>query len=101
MTEKTDEFGLPVRYNRAAGYRGRAVVVYGHPPVPQPDWRRGPRWDAFSAGMRIPVWATPLVCRGPCQGLNPYLSAHGACSDCMLFFLSDPRRRLRWTFCFH
>jgi hypothetical protein len=51
MTEKTDEFGLPVRYNRAAGYRGRAVVVYGHPPVPQPDWRRGPRWDAFRAGM--------------------------------------------------
>ena len=39
--------------------------------------------------------------RGPCQGLNPYLSAHGACSDCMLFFLSDPPRRLRWTFCFH
>ena len=35
---ETDEFGLPVRYNWAAEYRGRAVVVYGHTPVPQPDW---------------------------------------------------------------
>ena len=37
-TGETDEFGLPVRYNWAAEYRGRAVVVYGHTPVPQPDW---------------------------------------------------------------
>jgi len=37
-TGETDEFGLPVRYNWAAEYRGRATVVYGHTPVPQPDW---------------------------------------------------------------
>jgi protein phosphatase len=37
-TGETDEFGLPVRYNWAAEYRGRAVVVYGHTPVSQPDW---------------------------------------------------------------
>jgi protein phosphatase len=37
-TGETDEFGLPVRYNWAAEYRGRAIVVYGHTPVPQPDW---------------------------------------------------------------
>jgi protein phosphatase len=37
-TGETDEFGLPVRYNWAAEYRGRAMVVYGHTPVPQPDW---------------------------------------------------------------
>jgi protein phosphatase len=37
-TGETDEFGLPVRYNWAAEYRGRAVVVYGHTPVPEPEW---------------------------------------------------------------
>ncbi|MGA2500875.1 MAG: polynucleotide kinase-phosphatase, partial [Tepidisphaeraceae bacterium] len=37
-TGETDEFGLPVRYNWAAEYRGRAAVVYGHTPVPEADW---------------------------------------------------------------
>ena len=37
-TGETDEFGLPVRYNWAAEYRGSAMVVYGHTPVPEPDW---------------------------------------------------------------
>ncbi len=37
-TGETDEFGLPVRYNWAAEYRGRAAVVYGHTPVPDPQW---------------------------------------------------------------
>ena len=37
-TGETDEFGLPVRHNWAAEYRGDAMVVYGHTPVPQPDW---------------------------------------------------------------
>lgn len=37
-TGETDEFGLPVRYNWAAEYRGSAVVVYGHTPVPEPEW---------------------------------------------------------------
>lgn len=37
-TGETDEFGLPVRYNWAAEYRGKAMVVYGHTPVPRPDW---------------------------------------------------------------
>ncbi len=37
-TGETDEFGLPVRCNWAAEYRGRATVVYGHTPVPDPDW---------------------------------------------------------------
>ncbi len=37
-TGETDEFGLPVRYNWAAEYRGKAAVVYGHTPVPRPDW---------------------------------------------------------------
>lgn len=37
-TGETDEFGLPVRYNWAADYRGKAMVVYGHTPVPTADW---------------------------------------------------------------
>ncbi|MGI4872986.1 MAG: polynucleotide kinase-phosphatase [Janthinobacterium lividum] len=37
-TGETDEFGLPVRYAWAADYRGRATVVYGHTPVPTPEW---------------------------------------------------------------
>ena len=37
-TGETDEFGLPVRHNWAAEYRGRATVVYGHTPVPEPEW---------------------------------------------------------------
>jgi protein phosphatase len=37
-TGETDEFGLPIRYNWAAEYRGKAMVVYGHTPVPEPDW---------------------------------------------------------------
>lgn len=37
-TGETDEFGLPVRYNWAADYRGKASVVYGHTPVGEPQW---------------------------------------------------------------
>ncbi len=37
-TGETDEFGLPVRYNWALEYRGKAMVVYGHTPVPKPEW---------------------------------------------------------------
>ena len=37
-TGETDEFGLPVRADWAASYRGRAAVVYGHTPVPTASW---------------------------------------------------------------
>ena len=37
-TGETDVFGLPVRLNWAADYRGAAMVVYGHTPVPMPEW---------------------------------------------------------------
>ena len=37
-TGEIDEFGLPVRYNWAAEYRGKAKVVYGHTPVPEAAW---------------------------------------------------------------
>ncbi|MGB8197278.1 MAG: polynucleotide kinase-phosphatase, partial [Acidimicrobiales bacterium] len=35
---ETDEFGLPVRYPWADDYRGDALVVYGHTPVPEAVW---------------------------------------------------------------
>ncbi|HSR83432.1 MAG TPA: polynucleotide kinase-phosphatase [Streptosporangiaceae bacterium] len=37
-TGETDEYGLPVRYPWAQEYRGRATVLYGHTPVPTPEW---------------------------------------------------------------
>lgn len=37
-TGETDDYGLPVRYNWAAEYRGKAMVVYGHTPVREPEW---------------------------------------------------------------
>ncbi|HEU0001739.1 MAG TPA: polynucleotide kinase-phosphatase [Ktedonobacteraceae bacterium] len=37
-TGETDEFGLPIRYNWAAEYAGKAMVVYGHTPVPEAEW---------------------------------------------------------------
>ena len=40
-TGETDEFGLPVRYDWASEYRGRAMVVYGHTPVPEAEWLNG------------------------------------------------------------
>jgi protein phosphatase len=40
-TGETDDFGLPVRYNWSADYRGNALVVYGHTPVPEPLWLNG------------------------------------------------------------
>lgn len=37
-TGETDDFGLPIRYDWARDYRGPAMVVYGHTPVPEPEW---------------------------------------------------------------
>jgi len=37
-TGEMDEFGLPIRYNWAADYRGKAMVVYGHTPITEPQW---------------------------------------------------------------
>ena len=34
-TGEVDEFGLPVRANWAADYRGQALVAYGHTPTPE------------------------------------------------------------------
>jgi protein phosphatase len=40
-TGETDEFGLPVRHDWAADYRGNTRVVYGHTPVVEAEWLNG------------------------------------------------------------
>ncbi|HEU5472029.1 MAG TPA: polynucleotide kinase-phosphatase [Actinophytocola sp.] len=40
-TGETDEYGLPVRYPWAEDYRGRAMVLYGHTPIPEAEWVNG------------------------------------------------------------
>ena len=37
-TGETDEYDLPIRYNWAQDYRGKATVVYGHTPFPEAEW---------------------------------------------------------------
>ena len=37
-TGETDEYGLPVRCDWSSDYRGKAMVVYGHTPVPEAEW---------------------------------------------------------------
>lgn len=39
-TGEVDQYGLPVRLKWAKNYHGRALVVYGHTPVPEPEWIR-------------------------------------------------------------
>jgi len=39
-TGEVDQYGLPVRVKWASAYRGRALVVYGHTPVREPEWIR-------------------------------------------------------------
>ena len=38
-TGQRDEFGVPIRSNWAADYRGKTLVVYGHTPVAEPLWQ--------------------------------------------------------------
>jgi predicted kinase/diadenosine tetraphosphatase ApaH/serine/threonine PP2A family protein phosphatase len=39
-TGEIDRYGLPVRVQWASAYEGRALLVYGHTPVPAPEWIR-------------------------------------------------------------
>jgi protein phosphatase len=38
VTGEIDAFGLPVRHDWAKNYKGKAMVVYGHTPVPAVEW---------------------------------------------------------------
>jgi protein phosphatase len=62
-TGETDEFGLPIRYNWASEYRGKAAVVYGHTPVPEPEWLNntvnidtGVVFGGKLTALRYPEW---------------------------------------------
>ena len=85
-TGETDEFGLPVRYNWAAEYRGSAMVVYGHTPVPEPQWLNktinidtGCVFGGKLTALRYPeqelvsVWAK----RTYCEPARPFLADEG------------------------
>lgn len=40
-TGEIDDFGLPVRFDWASDYKGRAKVVHGHTPVVEANWVNG------------------------------------------------------------
>ncbi len=84
-TGETDEFGLPVRYQWAADYRGSAMVVYGHTPVPQPDWLNhtvnvdtGCVFGGKLTAMRYPEGEFVSVAAKEtyCQSSRPFLPEH-------------------------
>src|SRR3712207_9532239 len=64
-TGETDEFGLPVRHNWAAEYRGAAAVVYGHTPVPEPEWLN----NTINIDTGCPFGGRPPAPRSPAGGL--------------------------------
>src|SRR5262249_47731737 len=81
-TGDMDEFGVPVRGDWAAEYRGRAAVVYGHTPVAEARWVHrtinidtgcvfGGKWPArrYPEMGRVPVPAS----RAWSQSARPFL----------------------------
>jgi protein phosphatase len=83
-TGESDEFGLPVRHDWAAEYRGRATVVYGHTPVPEPEWLNGTInidtgcvFGGRLTALRYPERELVSVeaARTYCQPVKPLLSA--------------------------
>ncbi len=86
-TGETDEFGLPVRYNWAAEYRGRATVVYGHTPIPHPEWLNrtinldtGCVFGGALTALRYPEMELVSVPSRAtyCQSAKPFLPAEEA-----------------------
>ncbi len=83
-TGETDEFGLPVRYDWAAEYRGRATVVYGHTPVPKSEWLNrtinidtGCVFGGKLTALRYPEQELVSVpaARTYCEPVRPFLPA--------------------------
>lgn len=93
-TGEIDEFGLPVRYNWAEEYRGKATVVYGHTPVPEPEWLNrtinidtGCVFGGFLTALRYPEkeiesvpahrqYAVPAKPMAPLKLINSLSSQH-------------------------
>ena len=92
-TGETDEYGLPVRYPWAQEYRGRAMVAYGHTPVPDgrvgqqhdlPGHRRGLRRAADRAALprardRLGPRRAAVVRAGPPARAHARATASGPC----------------------
>jgi protein phosphatase len=83
-TGETDEFGLPVRHNWAAEYRGTAMVVYGHTPVPEPEWLNrtvnidtGCVFGGKLTALRYPEreFVSVAAARTYCEPARPFLPA--------------------------
>jgi protein phosphatase len=81
-TGETDEFGLPVRFNWAAEYRGSAMVVYGHTPVPEAEWLNrtvnidtGCVFGGKLTALRYPEkeFVSALAARTYCAPVRPFL----------------------------
>ncbi len=83
-TGETDEFGLPVRFNWASEYRGQAMVVYGHTPVPELDWLNrtvnidtGCVFGGKLTALRYPEkeFVSVPAARTYCEPARPFLAA--------------------------
>jgi protein phosphatase len=81
-TGETDDFGLPVRYDWAQEYRGSAMVVYGHTPVPEPEWLNrtvnidtGCVFGGKLTALRYPEkeFVSVAAARTYCQPARPFL----------------------------
>jgi len=86
-TGESDEFGLPVRFDWAKEYRGKAAVVYGHTPVPQPEWLNrtlnidtGCVFGGSLTALRYPerVLVSVPAARTYCEPARPFLPAEAA-----------------------
>ncbi len=81
-TGEIDQFGLPVRYEWAKEYRGQALVVYGHTPVPEPEWLNntididtGCVFGGKLTALRYPEKELVSVAAGKtyCEPVKPFL----------------------------
>ena len=84
-TGETDEFGLPVRFNWAGEYRGKAVVVYGHTTVQEPEWLN--RTINIDTGCVFGGKLTAL--RYPEMEIFSIPAAHTYCEPARPFLTSD------------
>jgi polynucleotide kinase-phosphatase len=83
-TGETDEFGLHVRFDWASEYRGQAMVLYGHTPVPQADWLNrtvnidtGCVFGGKLTALRYPEkeFVSVSAARTYCEPARPFLPA--------------------------
>ena len=86
-TGETDEYGLPVRFNWSAEYRGKASVVYGHTSVMEAEWLNntlcldtGCVYGGKLTALRYPereLVSVPAA-RAYCEAVRPLGSVSGA-----------------------